>query len=126
MAPNGTLVNAVMHEMGNVLGIGSLWSLFGLESNGQHTGQYGLEAYRELSGDASATFVPVETGGGSGTAGKHWSEAVFGNELMTPVATSASLPLSKLTIAALRDLGYSVDYAQAEPYTMPGHAVAAS
>ena len=71
MAANGTLTQAVMHEMGHVLGIGSLWSTFGLVSNGEYTGQYGLEAYRELSGDASATFVPVETGGGSGTAGKH-------------------------------------------------------
>jgi hypothetical protein len=87
MRANGTLVDAVMHEMGHVLGIGSLWSLFGLASNGQYTGHYGLEAYRELSGDASATYVPLETSGGSGTANKHWSEAVFGNELMTSVAT---------------------------------------
>jgi len=122
MAANGTLMNAVMHEMGHVLGIGSLWSTFGLASNGQYTGQYGLEAYRELSGDASATFVPVETGGGSGTAGKHWSEAVFGNELMSPNMTGTSNPLSLLTIAALRDLGYTVDYAQADPYTLPGLA----
>ena len=29
MATNGTLMNTVMHEMGHVLGIGSLWELFG-------------------------------------------------------------------------------------------------
>ena len=45
---------------------------------------------------------------GSGTAGVHWSEAVFGNELMTGYISGTPDPLSSLTIAALRDLGYSV------------------
>ena len=57
--------------------------------------------------------------GPSGTAGKHWSEAIFGNELLTGFAEAAgvAMPLSILTIASLRDIG-SVDYTQAEPYNL--------
>ena len=33
--------------------------------------------------------------------------------------SSSSGQLSKITIAALADLGYDVDYTQAEPYTLP-------
>ena len=49
----------------------------------------------------------------------HWREAVFASELMTPSITSGE-PLSRVTIAALADLGYSVSYGQAESYTLPG------
>jgi len=124
LAANDMLYDEVLHEIGHALGIGTTWSLFGLVSGNGYTGQYALQAYKELSGNASATFVPVESSGGSGTAGKHWSEAVFGNELMSAYATPEPRSLSVLTIASLRDLGYSVDYSQADPYTMPGHLMA--
>jgi hypothetical protein len=120
LATNGMLYDVVMHEIGHALGLGTTWSLFGLVSDGGYTGQYALQAYRDLSGDASATYVPIENDGSSGTAGKHWSEAVFGNELMTGFTSPGTRsPLSVMTIAALRDLGYSVDYAQADPYSLP-------
>lgn len=77
----------------------------------------------------NATAVAIDRGwlardhrgstGGSGSAGKHWAEQVFGNELMTPRMTGLPNPLSTLTIAALRDLGYSVDYGQADSYSLP-------
>lgn len=64
--------------------------------------------------------MPLETGGGSGTGGIDWSEAVFGNEIMTGFIGSAPDPLSILTNATLRDLDYSVNCAAADADAMPG------
>ncbi|MCX7364710.1 MAG: hypothetical protein NTV97_23125 [Alphaproteobacteria bacterium] len=121
MASNGTLSYVILHEMGHILGIGTLWSSLGLKSGFQYTGANALAAYRQLSGHPSATYVPLETGGGSGTAGAHWSEAIFGNELMTGYIAGVPDPISSMTIGALKDLGYTVNTAAADAYTMPGH-----
>ena len=120
MIANGTLLKVVMHEMGHVLGLGSLWGHFGFNSTvGQYTGAKGVAMYRQMSGNASASFVPLETTGGDGTKNVHWSEAVFDKELMTGYSEStAAMPLSKLTIAALADLGYQVSYAAADAYAL--------
>ena len=121
MASNGTLPYVILHEMGHILGIGTLWSSLGLKSGFQYTGANALAAYRQLSGNPSATYVPLETGGGSGTAGAHWSEAIFGNELMTGYIAGVPDPISSMTIGTLKDLGYTVNTAAADAYTMPGH-----
>ncbi|MBI2741395.1 MAG: hypothetical protein HYX38_33275, partial [Rhodospirillales bacterium] len=120
---NGSFQDVVLHEMGHVLGIGSLWAAFGLKNGAgsAYFGQYGLEAYHQLGGTGS--FVPLETAGGPGTAGMHWSEAVFGNELMTGFISGPNNPLSRMTIGGLRDLGYSVDYGGATPYGIPPWAL---
>ena len=81
MASNGTLLNVILHEMGHVLGLGTLWSLMGLRSGASYLGANALNAYQQVGGTGSS--VPLETTGGSGTAFAHWSEAVFDNELMT-------------------------------------------
>jgi hypothetical protein len=121
MASNGTLPYVILHEMGHVLGIGTLWDALGLKSGFNYTGANGIAAFRQLSGNGGAGSVPLETTGGSGTAGVHWSESVFANELMTGFIGGVPDPLSILTIGALRDLGYTVNYAAADGYTMPGH-----
>lgn len=43
-------------------------------------------------------------------------ESCFTNEVMTAAANDI-LPISRLTIAGLEDLGYQVDYSQAEAYS---------
>jgi Tryptophan-rich Synechocystis species C-terminal domain/Leishmanolysin len=118
MVADGSFASVVLHEMGHVLGIGSMWQAEGL-SNGfnAYFGTNGLAAYRQLGG--TGAFVPLETTGGPGTAGGHWSEAVFGNELMTGFISGASNPLSILTIASLQDQGYAVNYRAADPYAIP-------
>ena len=59
----------------------------------------------------------MEATGGSGTALSHWRESVFTNELMTGWAgPGTSLPLSTVTIGSLADLGYTVNYAAADPF----------
>ncbi|MEZ6073603.1 MAG: PEP-CTERM sorting domain-containing protein [Pirellulales bacterium] len=76
---NGTGLNVVdellAHEIGHVLGIGTLWSANGLYvyGTGRYTGAAGLAAYRREF-DAAAAFVPVELAGSPGTANSHWDQ----------------------------------------------------
>jgi subtilase family serine protease len=118
MASNGTLLSVILHEMGHVLGLGTLWSSFGLRSGSSYIGGGAVNAYHQLGGQGST--VPLETTGGSGTALVHWSDSVFGNELMTGFISGTSNPLSILTIGSLQDLGYRVNYAAADGYSIPG------
>ena len=111
--------------MGHILGIGTMWGYDHLLSGSQYVGSHALLAYQLLSGNPSATSVPLETGGGPGTAGAHWSEAAFGNELMTGFISGIPDPLSSVTIGSLQDMGYTVNYSAADPYALPGSHVAA-
>lgn len=127
MESNGTFTGVILHEMGHVLGIGSLWSDKSLVINRNtpdplYIGVNGLREYRTLAATPSATGVPVEAGGGPGTALAHWRESVFRTELMTGYAerSGVRMPISRLSIGALEDLGYTVAYAAADPYTLPG------
>ena len=53
----------------------------------------------------------------------HWRESVFNTEVMDTIIDSGSEKLSKVTIAALADLGYSVDYTKAESYSLPSSTI---
>ena len=46
---------------------------------------------------------------------------MFDTELMTGYAErrGVAMPISRMTVGALEDLGYSVNYAAADPYTIP-------
>ncbi len=125
---NGSFGDVVLHEMGHVLGIGTLWNLNSLyvNSSGQYTGVAGLAAYKTEFTQPLATFVPVELGGGSGTANGHWNEVDGGSdntgivsnitgldfkqELMTGWLNAPSF-MSNLTKASMIDLGYTVNLA---------------
>ena len=119
----GTLDDVVLHEIGHVLGIGTLWSMKGLIAGAggtdpHFTGAQALSAYRTLGG--TATGAPIENTGGSGTRDGHWRESVFGNELMTGYIGGIPNPLSTLTIASLQDLGYGAAAGAANGYTIGG------
>jgi len=114
------LTTIIAHEMGHILGIGTLWSSRGLTDGGYaYTGANALAEYRTLSGNPSAASLPLENTGGSGTARAHWRETTFGNEIMTGWIDNGSNPLSRMTIGSLKDLGYVVDMNQADPYSLP-------
>lgn len=53
----------------------------------------------------------------------HWSESIFGDEMMTPVSpvlgSGNPALLSRISIGALQDLGYKVDYSKADIYSPP-------
>jgi hypothetical protein len=62
---------------------------------------------------------PLRTGGGPGTRDGHWREFVFANELMTGFLNPGPNPVSRVTIAALQDMGYQVSFDAAEDFTLP-------
>ena len=110
----------VLHEMAHSLGIGSIWGRLGLVTDGLYTGEDAVAEYVELGGNAAG--IPVEQDGGGGTAGSHWDEETFGNELMTGYINLGDNPLSEMTAAAFADLGYTLapNYGGvAEPYSIP-------
>lgn len=136
---SGRLNDVILHEMGHVLGFGTLWtqpqfnclqqpSSAGppLSSFDTHFSCPTAVMWFDSVGGATYTGgnrVPVEncagiSGCGAGTINSHWRELVFVNELMTGYINSGTdNPLSVVSIAAMADLGYVVNYAAASPYS---------
>jgi hypothetical protein len=125
---SGRLDAAILHEMGHVLGIGTLWNDKGLLQNASSggssldtffSGVNGILGFDEVGGLAySGPKVPVENFGGAGTINTHWRESVLANELMTGFLNAGENPLSALTLRSLTDLGYVVDVASADVFTL--------
>lgn len=129
---NGTLDEVVAHEMGHVLGFGTLWRVgrtllegFGT-TDPRFVGPNAVAGYGKVGG---AGTVPVEGDeGGAGTLYGHWDEATFDNELMTGfLRVETSYPLSIVTVGSMADLGYVVRSSAADRYRLPdaGAGVAA-
>jgi hypothetical protein len=127
---SGLLNAVILHEMGHVLGFGTIWTDKGLLADASlsggtdphFTGAQAIAAFNAVGGSnyQDGEKVPVENTGGSGTADAHWRESVFGNELMTGFVDPVD-PLSRVTVTSLADLGYMVNVAGADPYTLaPG------
>jgi hypothetical protein len=127
MQQAGTLKDIILHEMGHVLGIGTLWESKGFlkgagTDNPLYIGPKAMQEYATLLQETIPTPIPVANTGGPGTAGGHWRETTFDHELMTGYAEdTAGTPLSRMTVAALADLGYTVEFAAADDYTLPLH-----
>jgi hypothetical protein len=123
MQAEGTLVDVITHEMGHVIGIGTIWNLKGLlasagTANPTFKGTQAKREYGVLRGTGPLA-VPVENGGGAGTRDSHWRESVFKNELMSGFIAAPNNPLSRMTVASLQDMGYVVNMAAAEAYALP-------
>ena len=127
----GLLQPVILHEMGHVLGYGTIWPDLNLLADAtpppgtdpHFTGTQATAAFNAVGGQSyvAGLKVPVENTGGVGTADAHWRESVFGNELMTGFVDAGVNPLSRVTVASMADLGYSVNLADADPYTLaPG------
>lgn len=125
----GSLLATVTHEMAHVLGFGTLWNdtrtlATGVGngascgSNPQFVGSNALREWQALGGSGG---VPLENTGGLGTCDSHWQKSVFGDELMTGFIGGEN-PLSRVTLGSMADLGYSVDYNAADPYSLPAAA----
>ena len=117
----------ILHEMGHVLGIGTLWDYERNLLNGAIDGPQcgadpvfvGTNAVREWNALGGIGSVPVENTGGQGTCEGHWRETLVDKELMTGFLDAGANPLSRLTIGSMEDLGYTVDYNAAEAFTLP-------
>lgn len=134
MEANGSLFAVILHEMAHVMGFGTLWSLNGVYANGtgQYTGVHAVAAYQSEFNQPGATFVPVELGGGPGTADAHWNEVDGGagatgivsaqgdmrSELMTGWLNSSPY-ISNLTVQSFRDIGY-IPASSMTPVPEPG------
>jgi hypothetical protein len=111
--------------MGHVIGVGSRWAAKGLlvgkgTTDPTFSGPGAMAEYHKLrGGSGDPVRVPVENTGGPGTADVHWRDRTFGNELMTGFVNPAPNPLSRVTVAALGDLGYQVDVDAADVYELP-------
>jgi hypothetical protein len=123
MEADGTLQAVIEHEMGHVLGIGTIWEDLGLlqgagTSNPIFVGTQATAAYNAIF-NRTATGVPVENTGGGGTRDSHWRESILRTELMTGYVSPAGVrnPLSRITVGSLADMGYTVNFAAADNFT---------
>jgi hypothetical protein len=114
MIAKGLCRGVILHEMGHVLGIGTLWGLNKLHKGNKdrYNRKFAKEEWARLGCSGK---LPVETGGGDGTAFGHWDEECLNQELMTRYVDS-DMRLSVLTVASFEDMGYGVDYSAADPY----------
>ena len=121
------LTAVLTHEMGHALGIGSFWKyqnffkdfpdLNLLEGEKTDTPTYvGANAIAQYQsyGKPTAIAVPVQP-----FVLGHWDEDYLGTELMTPYADDRN-QLSRVTLGALADLGYTVNYGRADHYVLNG------
>eukprot|EP00924_Labyrinthula_sp_SR-Ha-C_P013522 snap_masked-scaffold_5-processed-gene-5.17-mRNA-1 protein AED:0.08 eAED:1.00 QI:0/-1/0/1/-1/1/1/0/332 len=136
---SGTLKAVVKHEMGHVLGLGTLFRTRGLSKDlifrsstnvkpnsiPKYIGSKGLEIYKEDFA-STADFVPLEDGKGDngailmdasqnvgrGSIDVHFKKTIFEDALMTYSINSraSTHPISPTTLGSLVDLGYAVDF----------------
>ena len=126
---DGFLYSVILHEMGHVLGIGSLWSERGLLQNPSSnnpgadthfTGARAIQAFDNAGGqNYTGAKVPIENERDK-APDTHWRERVLDHELMTGwIEGDTAEPLSAITIQSLADLGYRVDISRADAYSLP-------
>lgn len=119
---SGSLETVILHEMGHVLGVGSLWDFVGLLENPSipnnegvdtfFTGARATDVFLELLGGQpfAGNVVPVENNAQPGSSDSHWRETVVVDELMSPRLGGPGevAPMSALTIGSMGDLGFFV------------------
>ncbi|WP_411280021.1 leishmanolysin-related zinc metalloendopeptidase [Gemmatimonas sp.] len=120
----GTLDNVVLHELGHILGIGTLWNyqrqfLLGAGTDDPYFN--GVQARAQLASTSGFGYaglgVPVENAGSTGTRDAHWRRSIFANELMQGYSQPGGMPLSRITIASLSDMGYVTTMTGADSYS---------
>ena len=108
------LIDVLTHEMGHALGFTPGADVFSQWITGDtFTGPNAVREFNAIFG-RTGTSVPLQAG-----VRAHWDETTFGNELMTPSTTLTGDRISRVTVGALADMGYTVNYAAAETYSPP-------
>ncbi|MBE9014032.1 pre-peptidase C-terminal domain-containing protein, partial [Pseudanabaenaceae cyanobacterium LEGE 13415] len=133
------LRDIMIHEFAHVFGFGTIWQplefsftdgsklLAGKNWINRSNATYRADsyagwAYGDLLGTFTGTAIPIEP-----QIFFHWDESRFDTELMTPFAETPGtpMPMSSLTLGALRDLGWNVNFGAVQPYTLPAVRTAA-
>ena len=125
---SGDLEGVILHEMGHIIGVGTLWEPAGLladpaDNGGTDPHFTGTAAINAFDGNGGSAYtggkVPVEDTGGAGTRDGHWRESILNTELMTGFLDAQQLnPLSRITVASLEDVGYTVNLDAADAFTV--------
>lgn len=120
---NNVLDEVVVHEMGHVLGIGTLRDfgrdlLQGTAADPRFVGPSTITGFHDVGGRGAT--VPVEEDGGPGTRFGQWGDETFDAELMTGFIGLGESPLSLMTVGSMQDLGYVVNDNAADRYRVTG------
>jgi hypothetical protein len=128
---NMSQVNAeiiILHEMGHVLGLVSLWGDCNAAFLCANSGIFNYPcplAQQEYQNLFPSGTLKLENDGGDGTRCGHWEEDNFpkittgSSELMTGYFEAGiGQPITRVTLAALDESfsDYQIDYSQADPY----------
>ncbi len=119
------LDDLLMHEVGHVLGIGSVWrnpSFLGLVQGDTVTrdpifvGPNALAAFNRLGGSARfiGRTVPVQP-----NVLGHWRQEPFAGEVMAPALATGPQATSAVTVASLRDIGWNIEPEAYDDYDLP-------
>lgn len=118
---NANLDNVLIHEFAHCMGFpnSNAWRNYVVDTTAptEFTGPNAVKYYNSVFGTA-ASGVPIEQDGGEGTAYAHWTESIFGDEILTGFIGTSN-PISVITVGAYDDMGYEVNYNAADPYTPP-------
>lgn len=118
----GTYEDVILHEMGHVIGLGTAWITNGLQENSNDCPYFGANAnaqYRSITGCSGNVLIEPGSSG-PGSACSHWAEnSCLRFELMSS-GLSANSQLSAITVGSLEDIGYGVDYGQADNLQLSG------
>jgi len=134
----------LLHEIGHVLGIGTLFYNPGSNTERKHLingykyiGKNGLEKYRINMGNYNLTCIPIEEDYGQGTSGGHLEEGIesengnryydgihhpgLDRELMTGISENDNEPeiLSTISAGMLHDIGFTVKYSACDDVYFP-------
>ena len=120
----------MQHEMAHALGfVPSLWNRHDLlrdpslpdnrDADPHFDGPEALAAF-DAAGGSGYEYgkVPLEDGAVEGVSDSHWRADVMADELMTPSLTGDEQPLSAITVGVFHDLGYEVDPAEADDFSL--------
>ena len=119
------LPGVFIHELMHVLGFsGHYMERKGLVKEIQHgntkrmaiVSERVVNYAREYFGCPELEGVPLENGGGGGSAGSHWEKTMFPAEVMNP-QVSSPMKISELTIMLMEDLGWYKGVNAHEDYT---------
>lgn len=120
--------DTVAHELAHALGFNpTLWTSIGLFGGTSADPRFtGVNATREFNRTFTRSDIGVplyEVGSpGDGSYGAHWRDSVFSKEMMVSAGDPnvTGYPISRITVASMADIGYSVNYAAADAYVAGG------